>query len=150
MTQMRYGRTIEQWQELVDAASESLKRTAKLRRDTNYTALNHEICRATGQSAFDFTNAADRAAMGDLLGDVVDATYDEHQVMLSALVMYIDENRPGPGFYNLAVLRGILDADATPTQKEEVWIEQFNRALEFYGRSRRSPRRGASTMSDGG
>lgn len=148
--EMRYGRTNEQWQELINAASESLKRTAKLRRDTNYTALNHEICRATGQSAFDFANAADRAAMGELLGDVVDATFDEHEVMLSALVMYIDQNRPGPGFYHLAASRGLLDADATPTQKEKVWIEQFNRAIDAYGRTRRNPRRGPSEMSDGG
>ena len=39
----KYGRDTNQWQELVSAAADSLKRTARLERDTNYTDLNREI-----------------------------------------------------------------------------------------------------------
>lgn len=138
---MIHGNTDEQWQDRLDAAVESLKKVAQLGRQTNYTALNLDITRITGLPPFNFSTQGGRTAMADLLGDVVKVTYPEHQVMLSALVMYLNENKPGVGFYNLAVHMGILDDDASESAKERFWIDQYNKALDSYKRgSRRLPR----------
>ena len=137
-----HGRTPGQWQDLVSAAVKSLKRTARLKRSTDYTSLNREINTNTGQPGFDFSSPEGRNAMGDLLGDVVEQTYPEHQVMLSALVMYLNENRPGSGFYNLAVMKDLLPRDASPELKEKFWIDQYNAAIAAYSSKRqRHPHR---------
>lgn len=140
-----HGRDPEQWQELVSAAVTSLKRTARLGRSSNYTDLNREISASTGQPGFDFSSPEGRNAMGDLLGYVVEQTYNEHpeqKVMLSALVMYLNENKPGSGFYNLAISMGLLPRDASPEKKEQFWIDQYNAVLALYSsKKRRHPRR---------
>lgn len=51
----RGDRTPEQWQELVDTATKSLTRIAKLKRLSDYTDLNRDIAARTGQTAFDFS-----------------------------------------------------------------------------------------------
>lgn len=65
----RDGRTPSQWQELVDAATKSLTRTASLKQLSNYTDLNRDIAARTGQATFDFSSPEGRNAMGQLLAD---------------------------------------------------------------------------------
>ena len=137
-----HGRDPQVWRDFIDAATNSLKRTAKLHRDTNYTDLNREIVAATGHPGFDFASADERSAMGDLLGDIVEETFDEHGVMLSSLVMYVNENRPGGGFYTLATHMGLLPKDATKDEREAFWIRQMNAAHETYGPKTRKPGHG--------
>lgn len=136
-----HGRSWEEWQALVDAAFDHLKRKARLKRTSNYTDVNRAISESTGQSEFDFTNPEGRNAMGDLLGEVVERSLEDSGVMLSALVMYLNENRPGAGFYNLAQSKGLLDKEATPDEKEAFWIDQCNKAYEAYDRGARHPLR---------
>lgn len=133
----RDGRTSEQWQELLDAATKSLTRTARLKRLSNYTDLNRDIAARTGQTAFDFSSPEGRNAMGHILVDVVEETYPDKGVMLSALVPYVDSNRPGEGFYSLAANMGLLDKDASVEEKEEFWYSQVKKVYEAYSRKSR-------------
>ncbi|MGC2865690.1 hypothetical protein ACMG4H_12650 [Corynebacterium glutamicum] len=137
-----HGRDLGTWQDLVSAAVESLQETARIGGKTTYTDLNREISEKTGQPGFDFSSPEGRNAMSDLLGHVVEQTYPEHQAMLSALVMYLNENKPGPGFYHLATTMGILSREASPEEKEAFWFTQYNKAIEACGSPKsRHPRR---------
>ena len=120
-----HGRTTEQWEELIAVASDFLKKVARLKRITTYTDLNRELEAKASQPSFDFSSPEGRNAMGDLLGDVV---------MLSALVMYLNENKPGAGFYNLAVYLGLLAPDASSEEKEEFWVEQSRAVYSAYAK----------------
>ena len=141
-----YGYSAEEWARLVDAAAVSLKRTASLQRDTSYTTLNRDIAARTGLVGFDFSTERGRAGMGHLLGDVVLATVDEgqpadRQLMLSAIVMYVGSNEPGPGFYSLATALKLLPEKATKEEKFEFWVKQYRDVISAYATgSRRHPR----------
>ncbi len=77
--------------------------------------------------------------MGHLLGRIVDATWDpERKLMLSALVHYLSQNDPGPGFYALAADRGLLPRAASADAKFEFWITQMNKLFEVHTRPTRS------------
>ena len=97
-----YGRSSEVWDELVDAAVDFLLEVARRRGQTTYTELNRELTERTGHPGFNFDSQAERAAMGHLLGLVVERTRPESGLMLSALVIYLGGNDPGTGFYALA------------------------------------------------
>lgn len=132
-----YGRTDEEWDQLVKAGQEFLVERAKLRKVTTYTELNATLVRRTGCRAFDFDRADERAAMGHLLGLIVARDLEgapaESPLMLSALVHYLDANDAGPGFYQLAKQLRLLPASASKTEKETFWIIQVNRLHERHG-----------------
>lgn len=133
----RHGRTPEQWQQLVDAATKSLTRKAELNRLSSYTELNRDIAAKTGQPGFDFSSPEGRNAMGDLLGDAVEKTYPDKRVMLSALVPYVDANRPGGGFYNLAASLELLDKDTSMEEKEAFWYSHVEDVYKAYSKKTR-------------
>jgi hypothetical protein len=97
-----YGRDELEWDELTTQAIRFLSEQARLERLTSYTELNTVLARRTGYSAFDFGSDRDRAAMGQLLGDCVDRTFPEIKAMISSIVIYLNANDAGPGFYRLA------------------------------------------------
>ncbi|MGA5580461.1 hypothetical protein ACPCIY_04655 [Streptomyces thermodiastaticus] len=75
--------------------------------------------------------------MGHLLGLIVERGQElmpsEPPVMLSALVTYLGENDPGPGFYQLAKEMDLLPAKASPEQKFCFWTEQVKRLYARHG-----------------
>jgi hypothetical protein len=127
-----HGRSEEQWEELVGTCERWLKDVASRGRVTTYTETNAVLARRTGQPPFNFESEHDRAAMGELLGTVVDATLDEDGVMLSALVHYLNHNDAGPGFYTLAALRGLLPAGASADERLVFWTSQVDACHRKY------------------
>ena len=128
-----YNRRDDEWDELTRAGIEFLIERAQLHKVTSYTELNTVLSRRTGQQPFDFNEAAERAAMGYLLGRIVDATWDaERKLMLSALVHYLDQNDAGPGFYALAADKGLLPRTASRDVRFEFWINQMNKLFELH------------------
>jgi hypothetical protein len=111
----RYGRRSEEWTRLAESTMEFLIEGAKLRKVTSYTELNATLMRRTGLRGFDFNRQDERAAMGYLLGLVVEDNYPETHLMLSALVHYLDSNDAGPGFYALARSTGCYLVALQPT-----------------------------------
>jgi hypothetical protein len=66
-----YGRPQSEWDELETACVDFLVEIAPYR-VTTYSELNEVLVQRTGLAAFDFSQAAGRAAMGHLLGLVAE------------------------------------------------------------------------------
>lgn len=127
-----YGRTSGEWTSLTSACSAFLVERAKLGRTTSYTELNAALTRRTGLRPFDFSRADERAAMGHLLGLVVNETFPTTGLMLSAIVLYLDENDAGTGFYALATELKLLPSRATDAQKLDFWAGQVKAVYEHF------------------
>jgi hypothetical protein len=131
----RYGRSNEEWTTLAETATAFLIERAKLRKVTSYTELNATLVRRTGLRSFDFNRQDERAAMGYLLGLVVEGNYPETNLMLSALVHYLDSNDAGPGFYALAQDYGLLPRRASADAKWTFWLQQVSALHDYYARN---------------
>ncbi|MEV3979311.1 hypothetical protein [Nonomuraea sp. NPDC049758] len=127
-----YGRDDETWEQLTEAGLKFLIERARLRKTTSYTELNTVLERRTGISGFDFSRQDDRAAMGHLLGRIVERNRPASGLMISALVIYLDGNNAGGGFYSLAADLGLIPRKPSARQKEEFWVGQLNRLYEYY------------------
>ncbi|MEU4193628.1 hypothetical protein AB0E69_17145, partial [Kribbella sp. NPDC026611] len=104
-------------------------------RATSYTELNVAIANRTAERPFDFDRPDERAAMGYLLFLIVERSFAETGLMLSALVQYLDANDAGPGFYALAADKGLLPRKATADQRMEFWLGQVKRLHRLYAPS---------------
>jgi hypothetical protein len=134
-----YGRDDQEWDRLTEAGRAFLVERARLRRVTSYTELNAALVRRTGMAGFDFERADERAAMGYLLGLIVENDHARTGLMLSALVHYLDANDAGPGFYSLATQLGLLPRGASARAKEEFWVRQVNALHDSYSHAQGSP-----------
>ncbi|MFC8342845.1 hypothetical protein [Streptomyces sp. NPDC057280] len=92
------------------------------------------LARRTGFRAFDFERADERAAMGHLLGLIVERDQEiapsDPPLMLSALVNYLGANDAGPGFYQLAKELRLLPMSASADDKFGFWAQQVKRLHE--------------------
>lgn len=117
-----YGRGDVEWDELVREGTAFLDRCVRTGQRATYTQLNNHLVEATGLRAFDFSTDADRAAVGHLLGRIVEQDYPARGYMLSAAVTCADGSDAGTGFYRLAEAMGLL----LPGQDRlAFWIEQL-------------------------
>jgi hypothetical protein len=129
---MIWGRTDSEWSELVDTTAKFLAERAKLQRTTSYTELNTVLVNRTGARPFDFDIDQGRAAMGALLGEVATDRFAEAGALISAIVVYLNENDAGAGFYRLAASLDLLPARATAAQKFDFWATQVKTIHEHY------------------
>ncbi len=141
MDDVTYGRTDEEWDLLTREGLRYLIEQARLVRTTSYTEMNTVLPGRTELPAFDFEHAAERAAMGHLLYRIVREDFAESQLMVSALVVYLNSNDAGDGFYKLATEMRLMPKGASETERVAFWTGQVTR---LHARHRR-PRRSAST-----
>jgi hypothetical protein len=134
-----YGRTAREWTDLVDGCVRFLREQAGLQRTTNYTEVNQTLQRRHGARRFDFDLDSERAAMGHLLGLAVDEEYEATGLMLSSIVLYLNENDAGPGFFTKAAELDLLPRGATSNDRQAFWVEQVRLVHDHY-RSRRATR----------
>lgn len=134
-----YGRDDDTWEQLTEAGVKFLIERARLEKTTSYTELNAVLERRTGISGFDFGRQDDRAALGHLLGRIVEQNRPASGLMISALVIYLDGNDPGSGFYALAADLGLLPRKPSARQNEDFWVGQLKALYNHY-----SPRAGSS------
>jgi hypothetical protein len=99
---MKYGRTDDEWDTLVSYAKPIAERLAANEDLTDYTGLNLDLAQQLGRVPFDFSLERDRVAVGAVLAEVVLQTHDRVKAMLSAVVKYMHDHDPGPGFYRFA------------------------------------------------
>ena len=134
---MAFGRDQADWDLLAGAGEAFLIERARLGRLTSYTELNATLERRTGLRRFDFALQAERAAMGHLLGlIVVERNRPVTGLMISALVIYLDGNDAGSGFYKLAQDLGELPPGALSSRvKEAFWVGQVKALQTYYRRS---------------
>ncbi len=126
------GRDQSQWDSMVETAVRFLEEQARLGRTPSYTEVNSAIARRGGHPSFDFDQDSERAGMGELLGQVTRRKYDEVGAMLSAIVIYLNENDAGPGFYRLASVMGLLRSAASKDQKLDFWLQQVSLVHNHY------------------
>lgn len=133
----RFGRGQAEWEELAETGRHFLEERARLEKTTSYTEMNVVLANRTGLRPFDFDREDERAAMGYLLGLIVDNTFSETGLMLSALVQYLNENDAGPGFFELARRLGLLRSRASSDERLVFWTSQVSAVHAHY---RRPPR----------
>ena len=131
-----YGRDDAAWSQLAEAGRAFLIERARLRRTTSYTELNTALERRTGLPGFDFTHADERAAMGHLLYMIVMRDWPQTRLMLLALVLYLNGNDPGTGFYALAQDLEMLPGRVSTDEKEQFWVTQLGDLYEHYSGAR--------------
>lgn len=129
---MIWGRGESEWNELVQTTTEFLAEQARLRRYTTYTELNSVLHRRTGAIPFDFAKDGDRAAMGALLGEVARTQLPTAGALVSSIVLYLNENDAGGGFYRLAIELKLLTPKPTSDQKLTFWSRQMNATYDYY------------------
>ena len=133
-----YGRPDEDWDAPMQAGSDFSCERAAMARNTSYTEMSTTLARRAGVREFDFSQQAERAGMGYLLGRIGEDTYPTVDAMLSAIVLYLDANNAGPGFYALAGQMGLLERGASKQDKERFWVDQVARVFRhFEGKSSR-------------
>ncbi|GAA5056210.1 hypothetical protein HNP84_006987 [Thermocatellispora tengchongensis] len=135
-----YGRDDGEWDRLAEAGETFLIERARLRRTTSYTELNAVLQSRTGLPGFDFGVQSGRSAMGHLLGLIVERNFPRTGLMISALVIYLDGNDAGSGFYKLAADRGLLTPNPSKQQREAFWVGQLNRLYSHYSPQGRAAR----------
>lgn len=141
--QTLYGRTPTEWASLVDGCVRFLREQAALERTTNYTEVNQTLQRRHDTRPFDFDLDSERAAMGHLLGLAVDEEYESTGRMISSIVLYLNENDAGPGFFTKAAELGLLARNATRDEREAFWVDQVRAVQDYYRAQRRTrPRLG--------
>lgn len=141
-----FGRDELDWDQLAEAGEGFLIERAQLARMTSYTELNATLIRRTGLPGFDFTRQDERAAMGHLLGLIVERNRPVTGLMISALVTYLDANDAGTGFYGLARDLGELPRGASEATKWEFWVSQVTALHTYY--STRTDRLPGGSLAD--
>jgi hypothetical protein len=132
---MFYGRSEADWRQLVAEGQDHLEDLAAHRADTTYGEMNTELSRRTGLRPFDLDQAQERKAMGELLGEISDASYEENGVLISALVHHQDGG-PGGGFYDFAERKGLIPAGLRQLARWEWWIGHVTAVHNAYSRKR--------------
>ncbi|GAB3169149.1 hypothetical protein FHX75_12661 [Micromonospora palomenae] len=130
-----YGRDDETWERLATAGLDFLIERARIGDPTTYTELNATLVHRTGIPGFNFDREDERAAIGRLLGMIVERNYPTTGLMISALVRYLDANDAGPGFYALATQLGLLGRNPSKSAKMEFWVAQLRALHQYYSRS---------------
>ena len=135
-----YGRTELEWEALEAAGWDFLITRAKRPGDprTNYTEVNEILAERTGQPMWNFNLEHDRAAMGELLGRLVDRSYIETKdqpsgrLMISAIVMFLNENGVGGGFYRKAASLGLIASERMSADaKFDFWVRQMTAVVAW-------------------
>lgn len=73
----------------------------------------------------------DRAIIGNFLGRISADSYQEGRFLSSALVIGVDSNGPGEGFFSLAEEAGLLTSK-DETMRLTFWIENIRQARAWY------------------
>jgi hypothetical protein len=133
----RYGRSREDWAQLIAASRQFLVDYAQKGRTTTYTELNAVLAQRTTARTFDFDLDSERAALGELPGDVALLERPACGHLISAIVLYLNENSAGSGFFNLAIELGELPAAATADDKLAFWTQEVVAVYAHYNRNRR-------------
>jgi hypothetical protein len=127
------------WKELVTEGHRFLKEVASRQRLTSYTEFNAVLEQRTGLPKFDFSSDRGRADVGRLLEAIAVRELEDHPaVLLTSLVIYLNANDAGPGFYALAEHRGFLPEGAPRLLKEKLWVDQVKASYAAYARTVRT------------
>jgi hypothetical protein len=127
-----FGRDEFTWARLIDAGLAFLIECAQHGKTTTYSELNSILQIRTDIPAFNFELSSERAAMGYLLGQIVERNHPDTNLMISALVTYAGSKDAGEGFYRLAHDLGMLSPAASKEMRWDFWVNQVKALHEYY------------------
>lgn len=130
---MFYGRSDTDWERLAAEGQDHLEDLAAHRADISYGEMNTELNRRTGLRPFDLDQPGERKAMGELLGQISEASYAAHGVLISALVHHQDSD-PGRGFYDLAERKDLIPRGLRQMARWEWWVGHVAAVHRAYSR----------------
>lgn len=118
---LHFGYSPEAWEDMVTAGLEFLAGVARRGRLTTYTELCQVIRQRTGTDI-----DTGEYALNWLLGDISKAAaVQTGGPLITSLVTYLDDNRPGGGFFMLARDQGLLPrGQLSREEKDDFWSEQ--------------------------
>ena len=105
-----------------DAIYEQIKAIARSKSTTYYSDI-------APLANLDMSSAHDRDQMAHILGEISSREHEQGRPMLSVVVISIDGNKPGVGFFVLAVDLGLYDGN----DDDPFWFEELNRVWEQWG-----------------
>jgi hypothetical protein len=118
-----YGRTQEQWEEMLTVVEDFLIEKAEVEDQTDYSEVNARLLEA-GLPGFKFYLDSERAAIGSLLGQVSERSYETDRILLTVLVIHHDtSNDIGGGFWKLAAKYGRVSPKPTDHEKLDALVE---------------------------
>jgi hypothetical protein len=79
----------------------------------------------------DMSRDNDRARMGELLDEISSFEFGGGRPLLSAVVIRIDTNIPGPGFFVLATQTGLFQGG----DRTVFWVRELTRVHEYWSKS---------------
>ena len=120
MASTRYGFTDAQWQSAVAEATRILIESA--RSDLGYITYSDLAARLRS-----ITIGYHDPAMDYLLTQVSTEEHDAARPLLSAVVLHIDDGRPGKGFYDLA-----RELSFDVSDREAFWVSEFRRVTDYW------------------
>lgn len=125
-----YGYTAQQWQELNDAAWEYLVDVAARRSLTTYSELAAHL-RSTVGAAMEPHDYA----MGELLRELVDRSWAEEGVLITALVTYSGNTMAGRGLFTAAQNHKLLPVGRLTARVKRDFVDAHVGAVhEAYAR----------------
>jgi hypothetical protein len=120
MASTRYGFTDAQWQSAVAEATTILIESA--RSDLGYMTYSDLALRLRS-----ITIGYHDPAMDYLLTQVSTEEHEATRPLLSAVVLHVDDGRPGKGFYDLA-----RELSFDVSDREAFWVSEFRRVTEYW------------------
>lgn len=78
------------------------------------------------------SNVADRNKGSDILGKVSDITMADNEVMISALVVSKETNKPYDGFFKLASNLGKIGRNINEFEKIKFWVKEVEKVFNVY------------------
>jgi len=106
---------------MYDELYEKLREVARQQKTTHYK----DIAPILGLKMGD---PADRVRIGQILGDISKQEHDAGKPMLSAVVTHKEDERPGPGFFELAQKLGLVGA----MDSETFFIHELKRVHQYW------------------
>lgn len=121
ISDLHFGYSPAAWEDMVTAGVDFLADVARRGRLTTYTELCQVIRQRTGTDI-----DTGEYALNWLLGDISKvAAMDTGGPLITSLVTYLDDNRPGGGFFMLAQSQGLLaPGQLSRQEKDDFWSEQ--------------------------
>lgn len=115
----KYGKNPEQWERNISIATGALRAVAAGRGTTTYKHL----ARMVGSDVDHWRE------MAHILGEVVRREHAESHPLVSAVVVRIDDKKPGVGFAGIARNLGI---DIAEGDEVVFWMEQLLKSWDYW------------------
>ncbi|MEX5305208.1 hypothetical protein RF644_05565 [Kocuria sp. CPCC 205258] len=118
-----YGRTWDQWDQMLTVVEDFLIEIAEIEDQTNYSEVNARLLEE-GLPGFKFFLDSERAAIGSLLGQISERSYAADEILLTVLVIHHDTpNDIGGGFWRLTAKYGMVSPKPNDIEKLDALVD---------------------------